>query len=1095
MITNLWSKALHFGVVFLVSASILQAGEADNGDWTAGFTSPPVSARTHTWWHWMDGNISRAGITADLESMHRVGIQSATVVSPELGIPHGKIMFLSPEWLDMLKFATQEAQRLGMQIGIENCAGWSSSGGPWVTPEYTMQMVVASERQLIGPSHFTDLFPQPETHEEFYRDIRILAFPTPPEEGPAETAPKDGAGAAIKNYRKKADYERGESHEFEGDAATEVSPGRIIQAGKMLDLSRNLDATGKLDWQVPPGKWTVLRFGYTPTGAHNAPAWGDGRGLECDKLSRTAAKFYWDGIMPKVIQTLGPSLVGRTFDHILIDSYEVGSQNWTPAFREEFQTRRGYDLLPFLPALTGRCVESAEKTERFLWDFRRTIADLFTENYYDCFAAMCHQTGIKLEVEPYGNGPFEDLRCARDTDRVMGEFWWPDAAAISSCALAASTAHIYGKTVVGAEAFTSEHGGWDMSPATMKAVGDLAFVRGINAYDFHRFVHQPYKGVPGLTLGPYGSTLERTNNWWEQSVAWETYLARCNFLLQKGLFVADLLYADDEGAPVTSPAPSPDGYGYDCTDQDTLLHRLSARNGRLVLPDGMSYRALVLPPSQRMTPGLLHKLTELAANGVTIIGSKPIGSPSLTGYPQCDAEVKSLAASLWDNGKIVAGKPELDVLRSLGVQPDFQCSLPVPPIYIHRAIGPTDIYFVSNQRTTDEKAECVFRVTGKTPELWHPDTGKIETLALYSDDGTRTRVPLHLDPAGSVFVVFRPTGAPLDHAVSVTRTDAARPIAPSLVIDHAIYGNQKSGAVKDITASLGSKIKDGNLNFLVNNDLVDTDPAMGVKKSLKLDYTLNGKHTSETLEEGTKVDLVAPRAALPEYAVDMGKEGERMEVWEPGTYQVKMSAGETLTKAVTNLPPPLPVGGSWNLTFPPDAGAPPQAKFDQLISWSDSGETGIRYFSGTAAYDKAFEVPAGMVGSGRRLYLDLGDVQVIAQVRLNGQDLGTLWKPPYRVDITALAKVGENALQIKVTNLWPNRLIGDEQLPEDAERKPDGSLKAFPQWLLDGKNSPTGRVTFAAYRHWQKDSPLFPSGLIGPVTLIPSVETAVATSK
>ena len=1086
--TRLFFAALYFGSAFLLAGSGLHAD-----DWVAGFTSPPPSARTHTWWHWMDGNVSRTGITADLESMRRVGIQSVTVVSPELGVPHGKIMFLSPEWLDLLKFAAQEAQRLGMQLGIENCAGWSSSGGPWVTPEYTMQMVVSSERQLIGPSHFSGPFPQPETREGFYRDISVLAFPTPPEESSSDAAPKDGSAASIKNYRKKADYERAENHEFEGGSSTDVPPGRIVQAGKTLDLSRNLDAKGGFDWQVPAGKWTVLRFGYTPTGAHNAPAWGDGRGLECDKLSRAAVKFYWDGIMPKVVDALGPSLVGVTFDHVLIDSYEVGSQNWTPSFREEFQKRRGYDLLPFLSTLTGRCVESPEKSERFLWDFRRTIADLFAENYDDYFAALCHQSGLKLEVEPYGNGPFEDLRCGRDVDRVMGEFWWPDAAAISTCSLAASIAHMYGKAVVGAEAFTSEHGGWDMSPATLKAVGDLAFARGVNSYDFHRFVHQPYQCVPGLTLGPYGSTLERTNNWWEQSGAWETYLARCNFLLQKGLFVADLLYADDEGAPATSPAPSPDGYGYDCADQYTLLHRLAAKDGRLVLPDGMSYRALVLPSSQRMTPGLSHKLAELSAKGATIIGSKPVASPSLTGYPQCDADVKSVAASLWDSGKIVAGKPERDVLRSLGVLPDFECDLAVPPVYTHRAAGSTDIYFVSNQRVTDEDAKCTFRVTGKTPELWHPDTGRIETAALYTDDGSRTHVPLHLDPAGSVFVVFRPAAKPAVHAVSVTRTDAEPPAVPNLVIQRAVYGVLKTGNVVDVTELLASKVRDGNLCFVVNNDLVGKDLALGTKKSLQLDYVLEGEHASETLDEGTKVDLVAPRAVPPDCALVAEKGGVRIEVWQPGTYQIKMSTGGTLTKVVTDLSPPIPVTGPWHLTFPPDRGAPKEAKFDRLISWSDSTEAGVRYFSGTAVYDRALQIPAGMVANGHRLYLDLGKVQVIAQVRLNGQELGTLWKAPYRVDITALAKPGENALQVTVTNLWPNRLIGDEQLPEDTERKPDGGLVALPRWLLDGQASPTGRFTFATYKHYQKDSPLFPSGLLGPVVLVPSVEVNLPT--
>ena len=1206
---NLPALILAGAVLLQGSPAVAEADRAGAGSWAADFASPPVSDQSHTWWHWMNGNVTREGITADLEAMHRVGIHSATIVIVGLDVPPGPVKFLGSDWLGMVKFAAQEADRLGMKIGMGDDAGWSSSGGPWVTPEYSMQMVVESEKQLTGPSHFSGTFPQPETRKGFYRDIDIIAIPTPPEEEitMSSLAPKitgsdpgfdvsrlnkgtislplpdaarpeyiqfeftqpftvrnvtilenelhvhgeiqvseDGRdfhtvhpidldavadsqtvnmrpvssrffrlvflrangrprelriaridlspAVRIENYRAKAMYEREENSGLMTPPAADVPPDLVIQPAQAIHLTAHLDPAGKLDWQVPPGKWTVLRFGYTTTGVTNHPATPEGTGLECDKLSRPAARFFWNGIMPKLEQTLGP-LMGGSFDHILIDSYEVGSQNWTPAFRREFQERRGYDMIPFLPVLTGRVVESPEKSERFLWDFRRTIADLFAENYFDYFEVMSRHAGLKLEVEPYGNGPFEDLRCARDSDRVMGEFWWPGSGSIGSLRLAASVAHTYGKSIVGAEAFTSTHGGWDMCPATMKALGDLAFTCGINSYDFHRYAHQPWLNrYPGMTMGPYGSTLERTNTWWEQSAAWEKYLARCDFLLQKGLFVADLLYADDEGAPTGPPEPQlKPGFAYDSCDQDVLLNRLSVEQGRLTLPDGMSYRALVLPPARHVTPALVRKLQQLADAGATIIGPKPESSPSLAGYPQCDATVKSLADELWDSGKIISGKAPEDVLATLGVKPDFQCDLAIPPLYIHRVAGDLDLYFVSNQRSVDEQADCTFRVAGKVPELWHADTGRIEKAAVYSDEGDCIRVPLHLDPAGSVFVVFRPKTSADDHPVSISRTDApaASPAADSLVIRNATYGATGGGSL-DVTALLNSMVHDGSLTLTVQNARFGEDPAPDMEKELQLDYVLDGREMTQVVDEGATVDLVSPRADFPECALHAREAGGlRLQAWKPGTYVIKLASGKMWNKEVADVAPPLEVAGSWDLTFPPKWGAPPHATFASLISWTDDADAGVKYFSGTATYHKSIQIPAEMLGKNHRLDLDLGDVQVIAQVTLNGKDLGVLWKSPYRVEITSAARTGDNDLEVKVTNLWPNRLIGDEQLPEDCEWNSNGSLKEFPQWFLDGKPSPAGRFTFATWKHWNKDSPLLPSGLIGPVTLLPSVEVDV----
>ena len=294
-----------------------------------------------------------------------------------------------------------------------------------------------------------------------------------------------------------------------------VSDDAVVPLDKTVDLTSHFH-DGKLDWDVPAGHWTVLRFGYTTTGATNQPAPQEGTGLECDKLSRQGAEWCWNGLVPKLAKELGP-LMGSEFTHMLIDSYEVGEQNWTPKFREEFRKRRGYDLFPYLPALTGRVVESPEKSERFLWDLRHTITDLFTENYGDEFTRMTHAWGMTSEVEPYGMCPSDDLAYARSVDSVMGEFWWPDASdwppasGMPTVKLAASIAHTYGKNIVGAESFTSHFGGWQMSPPTMKALGDHAFCNGCNSFTFHRYAMQPWLNRwPGMTMSLYGSTLERS---------------------------------------------------------------------------------------------------------------------------------------------------------------------------------------------------------------------------------------------------------------------------------------------------------------------------------------------------------------------------------------------------------------------------------------------------------------------------------------------------------------------------------------------------------------------------------------------------------
>ncbi|HEY3243061.1 MAG TPA: glycosyl hydrolase, partial [Phycisphaerae bacterium] len=587
----------------------------------------------------MNGNITKEGITADLEAMKQIGLGGAQIFNVSEDIPDGPVDFMSPEWRELLKHAVSEADRLGLKLCIHNCAGWSSSGGPWITPEHAMQMVVTSEVHVAGPTAFAEVLPQPETRRDYYRDIAVLAFPTPHDDQ-----------HRIAEIKAKAGYEFRYGQQPAPDA---FPPEAVLKRESIVDLTSKLDRAGRLTWDVPGGAWTILRIGYTPTGQQNHPAPVSGRGLECDKLSRAALDAHWAGMMGKIVEDLGP-LAGKALHNCLIDSYEVGHQNWTEHFREEFKTRRGYDPLLLLPTLTGRVVDSGEISERFLWDLRRTIADLFTDNYYDYFTELCHRAGMLASIEPY-DGPFECLQAGRSADIPMGEFWVGGGES-NSCKLAASVAHTYGRKIIGAESFTADpnRGRWQNHPFTLKAVGDLMYCAGINRCIIHRYAHQPWLDkFPGMTMGQWGTHFERTNTWWKQSAAWVRYLTRCQYLLQQGRFAADVCLFAGEAAPNDAPfvpALKAKGYDYDACNADVLLNRMSVKDQRLVLPDGMRYRVLVLPDTRFMTPKLLTKLRDLVDAGATIIGPKPAHSPSLSDYGAGDALVRKLADEVWGDG-------------------------------------------------------------------------------------------------------------------------------------------------------------------------------------------------------------------------------------------------------------------------------------------------------------------------------------------------------------------------------------------------------------------------------------------------------------
>ncbi len=1050
---------MHRLCLLFISAALLGAGgwPVSGDDLAGNFVNPPASARPWVYWFPLSGNLSSNGITADLEAMQRVGLGGVLYMETDQGAPAGPAQFGGPLWRSLFKHICSEAHRLGLEVNMNNDGGWCGSGGPWITPELSMQQVVWTATNMSGPLHFTGILSQPPSKMNFYRDIAVLAFPTP------------ATDYVIPGIQYKSAQESGEIPPRAVFAA--LPSEATIPRRRVVDLTSRLKGDGRLAWDVPAGRWTLMRLGHTTTGVENHPAPPGGLGLESDKLSKKASEAAFAGLMAKVIDDSRPLAgEGKTLVSTHIDSWETGSQNWTPLFREQFRRWRGYDLLPFLPVMTGRVVDNLEVSERFLWDVRKTVDDLLLENYAGQFQKMANRHGLRLSIEAYSGEPAEDMAYGGRADEPMGEFWsWTRYDAASSCTEMASAAHVYGKPILGAEAFTAtDKEKWQGYPGSIKELGDWAFCEGINRFVFHRYALQPWTNPerpPGMSMGPWGLHYERTQTWWEQSKPWHEYLARCQFMLRQGLYAADLCFLEPEASPQGFHSPVKSGYdrpgyGFDGCTAEVVLTRMSVQDGRLVLPDGMSYRMMVLPKAGTMTPRLLSKIKELVAAGATVVGAPPLKSPSLSDYPRCDEQVKRLAGQMWGTGeppeeptgrpfgkgKIIWGgefRPSVEpapspanqlssaktmlgnadsipninslcrLLAAMGVPPDFsfQAADSSPCLrFIHRVAGGTDLYFVANKNPRPEDAVCSFRLQGRRPELWRPDTGRFERVAAYDEQDGCVRLPIHFDPSGSVFVVFR-DGKPVERnrITAVSRDDA-----PLLT-------------------------------------------------------------TALTPSSREPFDVVA---------LTRDQNGRlEAEVSRPGKYELKSADGQTRRFELEAVPQPLEIAGSWDLSFPPNWGAPEHVTLDRLISWSEHPDAGVKYFSGTATYSKTIHVPASLIEANRRLYLDLGEVAVMAQVKLNGQDLGILWKAPYRLDVTSVLRLGDNDLEVKVVNLWINRLIGDEQLPEDSERKSNGTLKQWPAWLTKGQPSPTGRFTFTSWRLWKKDSTLVKSGLIGPVTL------------
>ena len=1073
----------------------------------------------------MNGNITKEGIRADLEWMHRIGIRGfqnfdAALMTPR--IVEKRLVYMTPEWKDAFRFTTYLADSLGLEMAIAGSPGWSESGGPWVKPEQAMKKFVWSETRIEGGRLFKGNLPKPPSTTgpfqnlagregfsmtgvqdvpppEYYADAAVVAYRLPetdlslailqpkvtssggkfslssltdgdlststllPYTKPGENSwimfefPQPQTMQALsvvgggyggmfgfggdqtpraleasvngKNFEKVVDitiggieqktltfnpvtakyfrftwktpmprpainigaafglgdadmptepagtkiaelvlYPVARVNRFEEKTAfaaatdlysastPEVSKADVVQKTEVVDLTAKMNPDGMLEWTPPAGNWVIIRLGYSLTGHKNGPASPEATGLEVDKLSAGHVRAYFTNYLDQYKDATGGLMGNKGLKYIITDSWEAGTQNWTDNMMSEFVSRRGYDMLQWLPVLTGHIVEGAKESDNFLWDFRKTLADLVTENHYDQLTEILNERGMLRYSESHESGRAfigDGMEAKRRSAVPMSATWTPggldpgpEVATRYKADVreSGSVAHIYGQNLVAAESMTAIGSAWAWSPELLKPTADMEMANGLNRFVIHTSVHQPVNDkIPGLGLGPFGQWFTRHETWAEQAGPWIDYLSRSCFMLQQGKFVADIVYFYGEDNNITAlfgeKLPDiPEGYNYDFVNADALVNLLTVTNGIITTPGGMSYKILALDPNSRyMSLPVLKKISEMVKSGAVIVGEKPVDTPS---YTDNRDEFISIVNELWADengenaigqGKIYAGQSIDKVLNTLKIIPDFSFTKPQDNtnlLYVHRRLGDIDLYWVNNRNSRKEDIEANFRITGKAAEIWHPETARIEQVS-YSIENGVTKVPLELADNEAVFVVFR----------------------------------NKAG-----------------------------------QNSLTIDKP-----------------------------------------------QEKLLAS---------------VEGPWRISFQEKRGAPENAIFEGLTPWNENKDQGIKYFSGSGTYSKIINAPAEWFNEGTKLWLNLGIVKDLAEVKVNGKSLGIMWKTPFMIDATEALKPGENSLEIKVTNLWVNRLIGDKQ--------PDAGEK----------------ITYTTMPFYRAESPLKLSGLIGPVQLI-----------
>ena len=790
------------------------------------FATPPDNARPGVYWYFMDGNFSKEGITKDLEAMRDKGIGYVVFLEVNVGVPRGKIDFMSEEWLDIFRHIISECKRTGIKMVLGIGPGWTGSGGPWVKGEESMQHLVASEAKVEGGSlvNIKLEVPQPnppyfgegsftpkmkQDWQDFYQDVCVLAFPTPAQEGKIDII-KEKALYIRHPFSSKAGV-RAHFDAAEGKLADNTAIN-AVDLSKIIDISDHMDAEGNLTWDAPAGSWTVMRFGSRNNGAATRPAPTPGVGMEADKFSTKALREHLAHFTDKLFEAAGAD-AADVIELLHLDSWEMGAQNWNQTFRDEFKARRGYDPKPYFPAYSGLIVGDSLRTERFLWDVRRTAQELVLENHVGEVKRYAREHGQLVSIEPYDMNPTADLELAVSADYPMAEFWSDGFGFNTTFAVAEGTsaAHLIGQKVVPAESFTSQFDAWRQYPGSLKNQTDWALAAGINRIMFHTFQHQclPDSLRPGMTMGPYGVHWDRGQSWWEMSGAYHTYIARCQYMLQQGRTVADILYLAPESAPHAFKAPEsaydkagtfmPDRKGYNFDGcPPSMLMKAKVTDGKITFPSGATYNILVLPDYPTATPELLEKVYSLIKDGATVLVSRPVtNSPSLSDYPRCDEKVASLSAKIWGEspeairqigkGKLVRYKgktenlyPEYsftsDILK--GILPEDFSSTSGKVRFTHRTLDGKDIYFVSNRTKEAFEDECSFRVAGLIPEIWDPIDGTRRRLPEFSDNKGVTTIPLSFEPNEGFFIVFSLEGSEAPSTASnIAETDVIAEVA------------------------------------------------------------------------------------------------------------------------------------------------------------------------------------------------------------------------------------------------------------------------------------------------------------------------------
>ena len=951
------------------------------------FADPPLQARPGCFWDWLNGSITKDQITRDLEAMKRAGMRGgeiwdvAAYADPD-GRVHVGPPFLGPESAQLIAHAIREADRLGLEIGLVASSGWNA-GGSWVPPEHAGKGLYHSQTSVAGPRVFHEELPLPELPKLCPRD-----------ESGRPVYLSEVAVLAVPYDEKKA----------------------IADVSRIVDLTDKVLAEGKLRWDVPAGDWSILRFVCANHGQQLIVPSPNSGGPMIDFFDPASTEFHLRHILTVLLKELGrTSFEGTSFKTIEFDSMELdGFTPWNASMAAEFRRRAGYSAIPFLPLLAGWTLADRGTQELFLYDWRKTVSDRLIESHYVTGRRFLASYGVNLIAESGGPGPpiwdsnpGDGIKALGAVDIPRGEFWIRHRG-IFLVKEIASAAHVYGKRLVDAESFTTWRR-WVDGPLNHKDIADRALGEGLNNFSLHTFASSPPEaGLPGWVYHA-GTDINPAVPWWPMASGLMDYLARCSYMLRQGWFVADVCYYYGDQAPNFFPSlcnvpekPRLEGLDprndFDVCSSEVILRRMRVDKGRIVLPDAMSYAALVLPEQDHIPVEVLEKVRALLADGATVIGrQRPTRAPGLEDNERKSQDVKRLADEIWGRGelpdepaaeavsirpvgrgRLVLAADRSRALREIGVDPDFEVSSRPdgdlgPLDFIHRKTRDDEFYFVRNATREPQALTCLFRVAaeanGLVPEFWWPDSGRRSACGEWRTvANSRTELPLELGPLGSVFVVFRKAGA---------------------------------------------------------SDRPRLDPL--------------ARDTFRAAED----------------------------------------------------PTPLLLDGPWEVEFPEGWGAPRATSFSKLRSWTESDDEGIRFFSGIATYRKTFELPEELIQKDR-LFLELGGLAEIAEVTLNGQQLGLVWLPPFRIEISGAVRPGRNQVEIRVANLWANRLNADSLRPESDRftRSNIDRIQTDPT-----SDSSYGRVPRGKTRPvYDKIPPLMRSGLFGPVRVIMPAGASRASS-